>query len=156
MNPARVNKMYFLSHTVHSEAPTAWCDPHCDLWPPGTSSNQRPTHQPPATAAWLPHPRRTYQPQRGAASRGGGRARRSGRGGHGEYRHRADSRGQQWQREQEAELRRTGRDMQRWTCQRGASCCQSGAWRGTNDLLKPKQECFWMERLVWMSEGALL
>ena len=135
-------------------APTTWCDPHHDLRPPGGSTHQRSAvqlqHLP--TTTRLPHPWGSHQPQRSAATAGGGwRAGGGGRGGHREHRYRADSRGQQWHREQEAELRRARRDIQQRAGQRGASCCQSGVWGGTHDLLRPnKGDCgILSERAYW-------
>lgn len=123
-------------------APTTWCDPHHDLRPPCGSTHQRPAVQLQRlpTPTRLPHPWGSHQPQRSAAAAGGGwRAGGGGRRGHREHRYRADSRGQQRHREQEAELRRARRDIQQRAGQRGASCCQSGVWGSTHDLLRPNR-----------------
>lgn len=110
-------------------------DPCRHLWPPSTTSIQKSAFQlqQSPTTAQQPHSGGSGQPERRAATgrrRGGG-----GRGSHRAHRHGADSRGQQWRGEQEAELRRAGRDLQWRVGQRRASCCQFGVWSGTNDLL---------------------
>lgn len=129
----------FSHHSL--EAPTALCDPSCHLRPSCASSCQRSALQlqHPSATPWLPHTGGTHQQQRSAAAGGGGRPGGGGRGGHGERWHGADGRGQQRHWEQEAELRRAGRDMQQWTGQRRASCCQSRVWSGTHDLLRPNR-----------------
>lgn len=133
--------------------PTTWCDPHHDLGPPSGSTHQRSAVQLQRlpTTTQLPHPWGSHQPQRSAAAAGGGwRAGGGGRGGHREHRYRADSRGQQRHREQEAELRRARRDIQQRAGQRGASCCQSGVWGGTHDLLRPNRGIvgYWVRGLT--------
>lgn len=128
--------------------PPAWCDPHRDLRPPCSTTDQRSAFQLQHSAATsrLPHSGGADRPQRSAAAGGGRRAGGGGRGGHREHRHGADSRGQQRHREQEAELWGARRDIQWRVGQRRASCCQSGVWSGTHDLLRPDRGIvgYWM------------